>query len=166
MPLPRHQQSESFCPPFCSFAPQIKYFICSAFFHNASLYGFYFGTLRLNVSDILTCSSGGGSWKFWCCAQLFLGGTYNFKTLKKNTAALLTNKKRVAGRRKKEVRGDLQWGARVYAGRRTDAGGYLAFFSVAGTRHVTDLIMRDVLARGGGFWGRGPLGEGVANNAV
>ena len=74
--------------------------------------------------------------------------------------------KGVVGRRKKKVRGDLQWVSRVYAGWRTDAGGYLAFFSVAGTRHVTDLIMRYVLARGGGFRGRGPLGEGVANNAV
>ena len=38
----------------------------------------------------------------------------------------------IMGRRKKKVRGDRQWGGRVYAGRRTDAGGYLAFFSVAG----------------------------------
>ena len=57
-------------------------------------------------------------------------------------SALLIYKQAVAGRRKKKVRGDQQWGGRVYAGRRTDAGGYLAFFSVAGTRHVTDLIMR------------------------
>ena len=57
-------------------------------------------------------------------------------------SALLTYKIAVAGRRKKKVRGDLQWGGRVYAGRHTDAGGYLAFFSVAGTRQVTDLIMR------------------------
>ena len=60
-------------------------------------------------------------------------------------SALLTCKKSVAGRRKKKVRGDRQWGSRVYAGWRTDAGGYLAFFSVAGTRHVTDLIMRTQL---------------------
>ena len=41
----------------------------------------------------------------------------------------------IMGRRKKKVRGDRQWGGRVYAGRRTDAGGYLAFFSVAGARN-------------------------------
>ena len=41
------------------------------------------------------------------------------------------------GRRKKKVRGDQQWDGRVYAGRRTDAGGYLAFFSVAGARFYT-----------------------------
>ena len=33
------------------------------------------------------------------------------------------------GRRKKKVRGDRQWDSRVYAGWRTDVGGYLAFFS-------------------------------------
>ena len=59
------------------------------------------------------------------------------------SSALLTYEKAVVGRRKKKVRGDLQWGDRVYAGRRTAAGGYLAFFSVAGTRHVNDLIMRN-----------------------
>ena len=58
--------------------------------------------------------------------------------------ALLTYKKTVAGRRKKKVRGDRQWGGRVYAGRRTEAGGYLAFFSVAGTRHIITLIMRKI----------------------
>ena len=52
-------------------------------------------------------------------------------------SALLTCKKSVAGRRKKKVRGDRQWGSRVYAGWRTDAGGYLAFFSVAGTRQMS-----------------------------
>ncbi len=67
-------------------------------------------------------------------------------------SALLTYKKRVAGRRKKKVRGDLQWGGRVYAGRRTAAGGYLAFFSVAGTRHVTDLIMRIFESPGSHFF--------------
>ncbi len=43
-------------------------------------------------------------------------------------------KRRYEGRRKKKVRGDRQWTGRVYAGRDTAAGGYLAFFSVAGTR--------------------------------
>jgi hypothetical protein len=49
-------------------------------------------------------------------------------------SALLTYKEAVAGRRKKKLRGDRQWGSRVYAGWRTDDGGYLAFFSVAGAR--------------------------------
>ena len=57
-------------------------------------------------------------------------------------SALLIYMNSVAGRRKKKVRGDQQWVSRVHAGWRTDAGGYLAFFSVAGTRHVTALIMR------------------------
>ncbi len=67
-------------------------------------------------------------------------------------SALLTSKKAVAGRRKKKVRGDRQWGGRVYVGRHTDAGGYLAFFSVAGTRHVTDSIMRILELAGSNFF--------------
>ena len=46
----------------------------------------------------------------------------------------IIKKKEYAGRRKKKVRGDRQWVSRVYVGWRTAAGGYLAFFSVAGTR--------------------------------
>ncbi len=57
-------------------------------------------------------------------------------------SALLTYKEAVAGRRKKKLRGDRQWTGRVYAGRNTVDGGYLDFFSVAGTRHVNNLIMR------------------------
>ena len=68
------------------------------------------------------------------------------------SSALLTYKKAVAGRRKKKVRRTRQWGGCVYAGRRTDAGGYLAFFSVAGTRHVTDLIMRILKSTGSHFF--------------
>ena len=67
-------------------------------------------------------------------------------------SALLTYKMAVAGRRKKKVRGDRQWGGRVYVGRHTDAGGYLAFFSVAGTRHVTDSIMRILELAGSNFF--------------
>ena len=55
-------------------------------------------------------------------------------------SALLTYKKRVAGRRKKKVRGDRQWAGRVYAGQNTAAGGYLASFSVAGTRLLFSYI--------------------------
>ena len=54
-------------------------------------------------------------------------------------SALLTCKKSVAGRRKKKVRGDRQWGSRVYAGWRTDAGGYLAFFSASFRRKLGKL---------------------------
>ena len=42
-----------------------------------------------------------------------------------------------SGTQEKESKGDQQWDGRVYAGRRTDAGGYLAFFSVAGARFYT-----------------------------
>ena len=48
----------------------------------------------------------------------------------------------IMGRRKKKVRGNRQWAGRVYAGRNTAAGGYLAFFSVAGTRLLNSYIMR------------------------
>ncbi len=47
-----------------------------------------------------------------------------------------------AGRRKKKLRGDRQWTGRVYVGQNTDAGGYLDFFSVAGTRLYNSYIMR------------------------
>ena len=67
-------------------------------------------------------------------------------------SALLTYKKAVVGRRKKKVRRTRQWGGSVYACRRTDDGGYLAFFSVAGTRHVNDLIMRILKSTGSHFF--------------
>jgi len=56
-------------------------------------------------------------------------------------------KEKYAGRRKKKVRGDRQWDGRVYAGRNTVAGGYLAFFSVAGTRYLNSYIMRLLKSR-------------------
>ena len=57
------------------------------------------------------------------------------------SSALLTYKKAVAGRRKKKVRGDRQWGGRGYVGRRTDAGGYLAFFSASFRRKLGKLCV-------------------------
>ena len=39
-----------------------------------------------------------------------------------------------SGTQEKESKGGPAVGRHVYAGRRTDAGGYLAFFSVAGAR--------------------------------
>ena len=53
---------------------------------------------------------------------------------KAESLQIFINMNECAGRRKKKLRGNRQWGSRVYVGWRTADGGYLDFFSVAGTR--------------------------------